>query len=171
MNRTNVASMAGLALAACVLVATVTACGPPVVGQPGPGSTTDGGATSCEGDSSRSCGRCGVERRSCLDGRWTEWSVCQDEQECSPGATQACAGGGTQTCLMNCTWDTCQGCQGPSMMLCGNCGQQSRTCSGGQLSTRLQPASRSGTTTVRVGFRILAVSAMNQTPQNTITSP
>ena len=46
-----------------------------------------------------------------------------------------------------------------------------RTGSTGQLSTRLHPASRSGTTTMRFGFSTLAVSAMNHTPQNAITSP
>src|ERR1039457_2202627 len=49
--------------------------------------------------------------------------------------------------------------------------RNSRTGSTGQPSTRLQLASRSGTTTVRPGFSTLAVSAMNQTPQNAITSP
>ena len=42
--------------------------------------------------------------------------------------------------------------------------------SGGQPSASEQPASRSGTTTIRSGFRIFAVSAMKWTPQNAITS-
>jgi hypothetical protein len=47
---------------------------------------------------------------------------------------------------------------------------KARNSSGGQPSAREQPASRSGTTTVRSGFTILAVSAMKWTPQKTITS-
>jgi hypothetical protein len=40
----------------------------------------------------------------------------------------------------------------------------------GALSSSEQPASRSGTTTVLPGFRILAVSAMKWTPANAITA-
>ena len=45
-----------------------------------------------------------------------------------------------------------------------------RTISTGQESTSEHPASRSGTITVRDGFRIFAVSAMKCTPQKTMTS-
>src|SRR3546814_7026349 len=43
-------------------------------------------------------------------------------------------------------------------------------CSGGQLSSRLHPASMSGRMTVFSGLRIFAVSAMNLTPQKAMTS-
>ena len=42
--------------------------------------------------------------------------------------------------------------------------------SGGQLSAREQPASRSGNNTSLFGFKILAVSAIKCTPKKTITS-
>jgi hypothetical protein len=40
----------------------------------------------------------------------------------------------------------------------------------GQPSASEQPASRSGTTTILLGFRIFAVSAMKWTPQKAMTS-
>jgi hypothetical protein len=47
---------------------------------------------------------------------------------------------------------------------------QARNLSAGQPEASEQPALRSGMITLRVGFRIFAVSAMKCTPQNTITS-
>src|SRR5688572_19978422 len=57
-----------------------------------------------------------------------------------------------------------------SAMWSGCASRKALNLSGGQESSRLQPASMSGRTTIFSGERILAVSAMNLTPQKAITS-
>jgi len=84
----------------------------------------------CEGVTSRSCGNCGTETRRCLNGVWSEWSGCEGQGACMPGATQGCGSGGTQACGGNCQWGLCgsQSCPGAPTQACGNCGTSAREC-------------------------------------------
>ena len=87
-------------------------------------------AQTCMGPSSRACGNCGTQTRTCQAGMWTEWTACNGQGACVPNATQACAGGGTQTCGGSCQWGECGSgvCAGPASESCGNCGTRTRTC-------------------------------------------
>ena len=87
----------------------------------------------CEGESSRACGDCGTQRRTCNTdtGEWSEWSACTGQGECAANATRECGSGGTQVCGGNCRWDaacTGQTCSGAALQSCGQCGVQARSC-------------------------------------------
>ena len=94
-------------------------------------------ASTCSGSSSQACGNCGKQTRTCSAGKWSAWSSCTGQGVCKPGSTKPCAGGGSQQCSKSCAWEPCPppaGCSGPSSQACGNCGKQTRTCSGGKWS-------------------------------------
>ena len=94
-------------------------------------------SSECEGPSTRACGNCGTQRRSCDDGVWSAWSECQGEGECSPDASEACGSQGSRTCGGNCQWSECAGqtCTGPDTEACGNCGTRHRVCDNGVWSS------------------------------------
>jgi hypothetical protein len=60
----------------------------------------------CLGFASQGCGNCGTWTRTCNAGQWSDWSDCNDQGVCAPGATQAC-GNQTQTCGQTCQWSLC----------------------------------------------------------------
>ena len=96
------------------------------------------GGNTCTGATSRSCGNCGTQTRTCDNstGTFSAWSTCSDQGVCAPNATQSCGTGGTQTCTSSCGWGNCTGqtCSGPTTQACGNCGNQTRTCNNGMWS-------------------------------------
>jgi len=88
---------------------------------------------SCSGESTRACGQCGTQTRSCDSNTatWSEWSPCTGQGECAPDASRSCGSGGSQVCGGNCRWDvscTGQSCSGPAQQGCRNCGVQTRSC-------------------------------------------
>jgi len=91
-------------------------------------------ASPCQGPSEQSCGNCGRQTRTCLDGVWTNWGACTGEGECIPNAYRSCAADGTQTCEPGtCQWGPCQACpSGPATQSCGRCGTQQRLCESGK---------------------------------------
>ena len=59
------------------------------------------------------CGNCGQRGRTCgEDLRWSSWSSCTGQGECSSGAagpcTTSCGSTGERTCDSECTWRPCQ---------------------------------------------------------------
>ncbi|HEY3665540.1 MAG TPA: hypothetical protein VGL19_06045 [Polyangiaceae bacterium] len=84
----------------------------------------------------QACGFCGMQTRSCVNGRWSAFSACSGAGECDPDTTKDCGGGGKQTCSNACTWGACAGqtCVGSYVQSCGVCGIQTRTCSDGTWS-------------------------------------
>ncbi len=96
-------------------------------------STCGGQTCQGQGETSRACGNCGLQRRACdpNTGRLGEWGPCDDEGACAPDATRGCGSSGTQTCGDNCQWrSACTGqvCAEPPSRECGNCGTQTSTC-------------------------------------------
>ncbi|MDF1561626.1 MAG: hypothetical protein P1V51_01210 [Deltaproteobacteria bacterium] len=103
---------------------------------------TDLTTTCTPGDqSSRDCGRCGTETRSCNgSGEWDPYGTCTGQGVCSPGETvsEACGNCGNTTtrCDDSCTWVTDPTCtdEGPCVpnvtedQACTGGGSQSRTC-------------------------------------------
>jgi hypothetical protein len=87
------------------------------------------------GASSQGCGNCGTQTRTCdgNTGTWSAWGACMAEGMCAPNTTQTCGANGQQTCGASCQWGTCS-CTGASSQACGNCGTQTRTCTGGTWS-------------------------------------
>jgi hypothetical protein len=85
---------------------------------------------SCDGETERSCGSCGLQERSCEAGKWGDWSLCHDEGSCAPGETRACGEQGMQRCGESCQWSACTGqsCAGAAQEACGNCGTRTRSC-------------------------------------------
>ncbi|HTU59514.1 MAG TPA: hypothetical protein VMF89_13785, partial [Polyangiales bacterium] len=61
----------------------------------------------CVGASNEVCGDCGRRARSCdtSTGEWSDWGSCEDQGECTPGATRSCGSDGTQSCSDACRWD------------------------------------------------------------------
>lgn len=104
-------------------------------------------------EDTRSCTRCGVERRTCSEeGEWSEWSTCMDQGTCDPGSEeiQGCGDNGSQSrvCNMECQWgayETCTQCEDGESEPCydgaqgvagvGACVQGMRSCSRGQWSS------------------------------------
>jgi hypothetical protein len=89
----------------------------------------------CTGERAMACGNCGTRTRACdmNTGTWLEWSPCTGEGVCQPDATRGCGRGGTQVCDGSCNWDdacTGQSCLGANRQVCGNCGEQTRSCDG-----------------------------------------
>jgi hypothetical protein len=84
----------------------------------------------CAGPATQACGNCGVQRRICSNGAWSDWGVCESEGACAPGTTQQCGSGGTQACGGNCQWGDCgeQRCVGAPSEACGSCGTRTRAC-------------------------------------------
>ena len=87
----------------------------------------------CDGPPSETCGNCGTHTRTCdtSTGMWSDWSACSGEGECKAGGSRPCQNGGSQSCSGTCQWEfLCrnQVCPGPSVVTCGNCGTQSRSC-------------------------------------------
>ncbi|MBU1429930.1 hypothetical protein KKF91_05130, partial [Myxococcota bacterium] len=82
----------------------------------------------CSSIETKQCGECGIQHRSCDNGQWSAWSICQDEGICAPGTEQACGQEGTQICQNDCNWGSCenQSCIGLDEKQCGNCGTQYR---------------------------------------------
>lgn len=60
----------------------------------------------CDGPDQMKCGNCGSQTRTCSNGKWSSWSPCMDEGECSEGEVQPCAGG-TKTCSPACMFEAC----------------------------------------------------------------
>jgi hypothetical protein len=63
------------------------------------------------------CGNCGTRRRTCqADLRWSAWSDCTGQGECSPGDSQSvdCGDCGTQSrsCSGSCSWGSWSSCSG-----------------------------------------------------------
>ena len=87
-------------------------------------------AQTCMGPSSRTCGNCGTQTRSCVNGIWADWSACTSLGVCAPNTEQPCGTGGTQVCGGSCQWGACstEACPGPASESCGNCGTRTRTC-------------------------------------------
>lgn len=90
----------------------------------------------CVGPAMQSCGNCGTQSRTCVNGVWSAWTPCANQGSCSPNAVQTCGNGGTQICSVTCQWDACtnQSCVGPASQACGRCGIQTRTCTNGAWS-------------------------------------
>jgi formylglycine-generating enzyme required for sulfatase activity len=63
----------------------------------------------CSGDTSQTCGNCGTQTRTCVNGAWETWGTCTGEHGvCASGATQSCTDG-TQICTSACDWGPCAG--------------------------------------------------------------
>jgi hypothetical protein len=84
----------------------------------------------CSGQATRACGDCGTQHRSCDNGVWSPWGVCQSEGDCKPDEIRMCEDGGIQVCSGRCAWGECAqlACAGAAEQACGNCGTQTRTC-------------------------------------------
>jgi hypothetical protein len=111
------------------------------------GSTCTSGKCLCSGSSSRPCGNCGTQTRTCnANGTWSGWSTCSGQGTCAPGSRQSCEQNGTQTCGSNCKWGACT-CSSPNVLCrglcvntssdpnnCGSCGHgcDGKPCVGGQ---------------------------------------
>lgn len=63
----------------------------------------------CVGPSEQRCGNCGTQSRTCEDGQWSSWSVCEAEGECAAGSSERCADG-NRTCGADCSWGACEEC-------------------------------------------------------------
>jgi hypothetical protein len=75
----------------------------------------------CLGSSSRPCRNCGSQTRKCVNGIWSDWSVCSGQGPCSLGDTQNCNNDtGTQTCNSSCQWEACV-CSYPYVPCNGTC--------------------------------------------------
>lgn len=64
----------------------------------------------CEGVATQPCERCGTQTRSCVKGRWSEWSECTQQKTCDFNATKSCTsacGKGVQLCSLDCSWGSC----------------------------------------------------------------
>jgi hypothetical protein len=67
----------------------------------------------CDGESSQACGSCGTQSRTCTYEGWTEWSPCEGEGACQPGAVEPCEPYGARLCGLDCQWaEACDPCLG-----------------------------------------------------------
>jgi hypothetical protein len=73
------------------------------------GKAVCGQKSECIGPTEQACGNCGTQTRSCLDGQFTSWSVCQGEGECPAGSSERCSGG-SRVCSPSCSWGACETC-------------------------------------------------------------
>jgi hypothetical protein len=91
---------------------------------------------SCAGLSFQPCGDCGQQRRTCMNGKWSDWGQCLGQGVCTPNASEMCGSDGMRVCLNTCDWDDCTGqtCVGNAVEACGNCGTRRRTCTNGEWS-------------------------------------
>ena len=61
----------------------------------------------CDGSSVELCGNCGFHSRTCSNGTWSAYGVCNGERDCLPGDSKACGAGMTQMCGLDCYWAGC----------------------------------------------------------------
>ncbi|MDI6809806.1 MAG: hypothetical protein QME66_12655, partial [Candidatus Eisenbacteria bacterium] len=66
----------------------------------------DAGPAICSGPSTKDCGLCGVQTRTCDNGTWNEWSSCTGQGDCVPDDEANC-GCGSRFCEEDCTWSAC----------------------------------------------------------------